>query len=812
MLKNPSLDWEKLGDDFWRSRELCQLEWFTLQQNNILPEDGDRSDNVRHAVSLMWLAVELDGSIQIYDRLGQRIMSISLDTSRKGDLIDFVFDSEDKLRVIYSQCVEIIHDWNLGNIKTIQLPEVVEDTIWSYKNEIVILKNSKSIYRVSEHGFELLFKNIDTFTLLTKNNWDYRNGELFIADMKHVYRFSTSDMKLKKFLNNAQYHRVVHSNDNEICLYDAKKNNVEVFTSNGQLVYKHALQKTPQDIKWITEKYLSVIYDDEVVILGLRDKYISFWYPYDIVSVTEFIDGILVITTNNFNFIAPVKSSTVNVFRIGSVAPGALLLDAYNILERSPPKAIECLKNIDLYEAVVDCIEASLEETDPQLQKMLLNTAAFGKESLPYKKFDSNIFVKACKKIKILNFLHSIGVYLTNTQYDYLGLTFIAESLTKSRNYLEALKLLDLAENIDYKSTVFIFWAITKIKVSNDSSDNELLTIIRERLEDIKERIYVSMASISEYAYSEGRFKLARELCLLEDFTPNKVSMLIKLEDYNLALSECLKEGSVGLIISLLLVLKKKLSAAQFTRILTLEMNDRQLYAFFARQDTEFLFDYYRQTDRFEDLAQLIRLSRGAHIPPKPVMTQILELYKTTPHKSDVLKQDISLLQRELRLEEFRSDISSKLGVDFESDSSIDETLTKLIKSKQDRSTKELIKKFDIPDRKYQIIVLKTYVSDKSFDELYKFMTSRKPVFGYQYVFDYLRKKGQKSEAAKYIKFLQKPYLEKIQLYLDSRDYRGAVELAGKEKDIQGLKDIYSKIPQNEPQVKSLANQILATL
>ncbi|KAL3235713.1 tethering complex subunit VPS16 [Nakaseomyces bracarensis] len=813
MLKNPSFDWEKLGETFWRSTEICQLEWFTLNQVNsgILPDD-DNGEVVRHAVSLFWLAVELDRSVQIYDRVGHKITSLPLDTARKGDLVKFVFDNDDKLRIIYSRCIDIIHDWNLGDVESVYLPDDIEDTIWDYKNEVLVLRSSKNIYKITGGKFELVLSNAESYTLLTRNSWDYRDGELYIADIKHVYCFSTSNMNIRRFLNDSQFQRVILSGGNDICFYDAKKNEVNIYSNNGQLVLKHILQRIPQDIKWVSVSHLAVIYDDEALILGLDDTYINFWYPYDIVSVTGFMDGILVITTNSFNFISQVKKSTANIFRIGSVAPGALLLDAYNILEKSAPKAIESLKNIDLYIAVVDCIEASLEESDPQLQKILLSTAAFGKESLPYKKFDSNIFVKTCQKLKILNFLHSIGVYVTNSQYDFLGLKSIIDALINSRLYLEAFKLLQLADEPSYKSKVFIKWAITKIKFSNDANDEELLKVIQERRSTIKEKIYISMASISEFAYSEGRFKLARELCLFEDFSPNKVGMLVKLEDYNLALSECLKEKSTSLTISLLLVLKKKLSAAQFTRMLTLDMNDRQLFIFFARHDTEFLYDYYRQTDNFEDLAQVIRVSRSSKVPLKAVLAQILELYNTTPHKSDILKQDISLLQREARLESLKSDLTAKYGVDFENDLTVDETLIKLIKGRQDRAIKELVKKFDIPDRKYQILVLKTYVSDKAFDDLYKFMTDRKPVFGYQYIFDYLKRSGHKTEAARYIVFLQRPYAEKIQFYLEARDYRGAVELAGKEKDVHGLKDIYAKIPQNEPQVKSLANQILATL
>lgn len=47
---------------------------------------------------------------------------------------------------------------------------------------------------------------------------------------------------------------------------------------------------------------------------------------------------------------------------------------------------------------------------------------------------------------------------------------------------------------------------------------------------------------------------------------------------------------------------------------------------------------------------------------------------------------------------------------------------------------------------------------------------------------------------------------------MECRGFRDAIQLAGKEKDIPGLKEIYNIIPPNEPELKALANETMSRI
>ncbi|NXH92303.1 VPS16 protein, partial [Edolisoma coerulescens] len=109
------------------------------------------------------------------------------------------------------------------------------------------------------------------------------------------------------------------------------------------------------------------------------------------------------------------------IFRIASMAPGALLLEAQKEYEKESQKADEYLREIReqrlLPEAVGQCIEAAGYEHEPETQKSLLRAASFGKCFLD--KFPPEGFVRMCQDLRVLNAVrdYQIGIPLTFTQY-----------------------------------------------------------------------------------------------------------------------------------------------------------------------------------------------------------------------------------------------------------------------------------------------------------------------------------------------------------------------------------------------------------
>ncbi|NWH95609.1 VPS16 protein, partial [Aegithalos caudatus] len=121
------------------------------------------------------------------------------------------------------------------------------------------------------------------------------------------------------------------------------------------------------------------------------------------------------------------------IFRIASMAPGALLLEAQKEYEKESQKADEYLREIReqqlLPEAVGQCIEAAGYEHEPDTQKSLLRAASFGKCFLD--KFPPEGFVRMCQDLRVLNAIrdYQIGIPLTFTQYKQLTIEVLLDSL-----------------------------------------------------------------------------------------------------------------------------------------------------------------------------------------------------------------------------------------------------------------------------------------------------------------------------------------------------------------------------------------------
>lgn len=144
-------------------------------------------------------------------------------------------------------------------------------------------------------------------------------------------------------------------------------------------------QLSPIYIRWLSNNLIGLIFDDEIEIYSNDGLYVAFLYLDDTLSVHSEIDGLKVITTIEINLITQVKQSTAKIFRIGSAEPGAMLLDSWKLVSENPAKAIERLNHFNLRQAVNYCIDATRDEFDPNIQKILLNVVVFGKNTLPHK-------------------------------------------------------------------------------------------------------------------------------------------------------------------------------------------------------------------------------------------------------------------------------------------------------------------------------------------------------------------------------------------------------------------------------------------
>ncbi|QLG71793.1 hypothetical protein HG535_0C01420 [Zygotorulaspora mrakii] len=794
--RNPSLNWEKLQDVFYRNREICTLQWPVEEE-------------LRYAISTTVIAIELRDFLQIFDYNGNMI--ISIDKSQFKNVIRFEFDGAEQLVVATPNSVTVVTQFKPLAFKTCRLSENIQDSIWDYKSGLIIMQQSQDIYKLTGSSIELLLKNEGQYTLLTKEHWNSNGNKAILLDVQHVYELEINEAKMTKILSDAQWHRVVLSPNNFICLFNVKFNKLQVFKSSSRILLEHTLEETPKGIKWCGDDTIACGFLDEIKLYGPGNSYVAFWFPQEIAALHTEIDGLKVFTEESVQFISKVEKHTSNTFKIGSTESSAILLDSLDLLEENAARAIENLKTINLKQAVTDCIEASKEELDPQLRKRLLSAASFGKASLSTEVFNSDLFVEACSVLRLLSLLKALEIHLTVKEYSTITLPGLITILLRRQEHYKCIMICQAVNSLEQLPTIFTHWAISKIKYSKDSNDGELYSSIKEQYYSLPDHIKAHISEIFNTAYLEGRFALSRNLALLEYSPEMRIAQLLQLDENSMALREALKMQCPELSTSLIFNFCEKLTTAQLAKLLIMDMPTEQLYPYIFRADEKLLYDYYRQTDRFVDLAHLILLQSKNEGSIRIFLPQVQELYSKILN-NNLIKQDTELIQRQEKIWIFQETLTANLGSSF-SDLTLDQTLSKLIEMRQEKHTQSLIKKFKVNEKKFYHIKIGALVEKKMFNDLYQFAISKKSPVGYEPFYKCLMRKGYKGEASIYISLISTiSYGEKIEMYVKCKAFEEAIQLAGKERDIKGLKELYKKMPANDPQLKSLINEYMSKI
>ena len=292
-----------------------------------------------------------------------------------------------------------------------------------------------------------------------------------------------------------------------------------------------------------------------------------------------------------------------DTFKVGSMSPPAVLLDAIDQLEKKSPKADDNIQLIKprLVDAVDFCIAAAGHEYNSHWQKQLLKAASFGKTVLDA--YDSDAFVDMCETIRTLNAVrfYEIGLPLSYEQYERLNPERLIQRLVTRQEYLLAFKLSDYLGIPSDR--VYVHWASQKVRVSTEDED----AICKRIVAKIDGRRGISYEDIARAAYDEGRRRLATSLLDHEPRAGKQVLLLLDMDEDTLALDKSIESGDTDLVLHVLLELRKKLPLATFFRTINTRPVATALVESTAReQDQDLLKDLYYQDDRRLDGANLL--------------------------------------------------------------------------------------------------------------------------------------------------------------------------------------------------------------
>uniref|UniRef100_A0A3B4F0V9 Vacuolar protein sorting-associated protein 16 homolog n=1 Tax=Pundamilia nyererei TaxID=303518 RepID=A0A3B4F0V9_9CICH len=522
-----------------------------------------------------------------------------------------------------------------------------------------------------------------------------------------------------------------------------------------------------------------LMWDRLLLVVGVCNETIQYPIEDPCVLVGE-MDGVRIISSSNQELLQEVPLVCQDIFKIASMAPGALLLEAHREYEKSSQKADEYLREIKeqsmLGEAVRQCVEAAGHEYDTNTQKSLMRAASFGKCFLT--DFSPDQFVTTCRELRVLNAVRdsSVGLPLTHTQFKQLTLQVLIDRLVYRQFYPLAIEVCRYLKIPDYQgvSRVLKHWASCKVQ-QKDLTDDAIARAVCMKVGDSPG---VSYSDIAAKAYECGRAELAIKLLDFEARSGEQVPLLLKMKRSQLALSKAVESGDTDL-------------GECFTG------RSQPLQTGFCKlQEQETLKDLYNQDDDHQELANY---------------------YVTASYREKRLEGRLSLLQSAV-------DEYNKAKNEFAVKTTEDEMRLLRFQRKLDdekgagllglslQVTMETLLSLGLHKQAalYWWLKLKSLAEKEEWDELEKFSKSKKSPIGYLAFVEVCIKCNNKYEAKKYVSKVTPE--QKVKAHLAVGDLEGAADAAIERRNEAEIGAVLSRCSASNSLVIERLNQARAAI
>lgn len=566
------------------------------------------------------------------------------------------------------------------------------------------------------------------WSIIPPEHTSSRSVEVLLAIDKTVYVIDAAECEDRGLEAGPFRHVSISPNGKFIALYtdDGK---VWVISSDFQerfSEYESKVKTPPKDLQWCGNNAVVLAWEDEIHLLGPNGAASNFEYD-SFVHLLPDIDGMRVVTGDVCEFLQKVPDSTEEVFRLGSTAPASVLLDAIDQLEKKSPKADDNIQLIrpNLDEAVDMCVRAAGQEYSVHWQKQLLKAASFGKSVLDL--YNSDDFVDMTETLRVLNAVrfYEIGLPLSYEQYLRLTPERLVQRLVNRQEYLLALRVSEyLHLPVD---KIYVHWARQKVRSSSTDEDRICEEIVRK----LKGKRGISFEEVARAAYDEGRGKLATELLGYEPRAGKQVPLLLSVGEESIALDKAIESGDTDLVFYVLLHLKKKIPLSSFFRTI----NSRPIATAIVEssavdQDQELLKDLYYQDDRRLEGSNLLLYEALAAPEINPATDKLKMAAKLLRDTKEYAPQVTALedAQKLMRFQEaFEKDLTERfVGL------SVNETMSKLIKTGKIKRAAKVQTEFKVPDKTYWWVRLRALVSSREWRELEELGKARKSPIGWE--------------------------------------------------------------------------------
>ncbi|TRY82477.1 hypothetical protein DNTS_029961 [Danionella cerebrum] len=532
-----------------------------------------------------------------------------------------------------------------------------------------------------------------------------------------------------------------------------------------------------------------VMWDRLLLVVGECKETIQYHLDSDSILVPE-MDVVRIISATHHELLQEVPGPCEEIFKIASMAPGALLLEAHKEYEKESQKADEYLREIKeqslLTEAVKQCVEAAGHEHEPETQKTLLRAASFGKCFLS--NFPPEQFVTMCRDLRVLNAVrgYTIGIPLTHTQFKHITVQVLIDRLVYRKLYPLAIEVCRYLKTPEYQGVQ-----------QKEESDEDIAKAVNTKLADAAGIFY---SEIATKAYESGRIELAIKLLEFEPRSGEQVPLLLKMKNSPLALSKAIESGDTDLVYTVVMYLKNELNRGQFFMMLRNQPMALSLYRQFCKhQEQETLKDLFNQDDDHEELGNFyVRASYKEQARDQVIalylqrlearmsllQNAVDEYYKAKNEFSAKSTEDeMRLLRLQRKLEEEKDEPL----VGF----SLHETMITLLSVGLHKQAEQLYKDFKVPDKRFWWLKLKALAEKEDWEELERFSKSKKSPIGYLPFVEVCIKHHNKLEAKKYVSKVMPE--QKVKAHLAVGDLEGAAEASIERRNESEISTVLSR-------------------
>ncbi|XP_031556502.1 vacuolar protein sorting-associated protein 16 homolog [Actinia tenebrosa] len=817
-------DWTPLGEVFYRKMELYSMGWKDINLENYTVTAASYGGPIalmpdnKHTGAVINKPI-----ISIYSSAGKELSSLRWDG---GPLVEIGWSASEDLLCIGVNGSVSVYDIHGDYKRTFSLGQdakesrVIDSKIFRSMagTGIAVLTGSYHFFSISNVDEVRNRRFVDPPDLnAPPTSWvvlpQDRDSLAIVAIDSQIYMIDTGQCIQQFPMFSEPVTSIVEmalSSNNSYLAMFTDAGLVWIGSPDMQKVYcevKTQCLSRPKQLAWCSTGAVLCYWDDYLDVIG-PTKDVTKYYMDSQVHLVQEIDGVRIIGSYTHELLQKVPTAVENVFKIGSMEPGAMLYDAAREFEKKSARADEYVRMIKdkLPEAVEQCIQAAGAEYEPSLQRSLLRAASLGKSFLS--DFDPKPFVKMCQTLRVLNAVreYTVGIPITYAQLEQLSTRLLIDRLVLRHHYCLAIRICDYLkiQKAEGASRILGHWACYKVQQAN-VGDEEIARAINAKL---GESTGISYTEIASKALECGRTKLAIRLLDYEPKAADQVPLLMRMKNDELALEKAIMSGDTDLVYTVIMHLKDTQSQGDFRRSIRNYPVAFNLFTKYCKEnEPQTLSALYDEDDQFLNIGNVcIKNSYDK----ETLETRITQLNKAQinftrgnhPFYSKCTEEQIKLL-------EYQAKLGGQLKHTF-MDLSLSDTIHQCIIMGNLKVAEQLRKEFKVPDKRFYWIKVRALAESRNWLELERFSKAKKSPIGYEPFVDACLEFNSRIEAEKYLTRVLPE--NKVHYYLKLGKIVEAAEVALSQKNEEALELISKKCQNNQPllnKIQSMRAQAL---